>query len=73
MATSPSKEAPKEEQKAVEQPAVVEGEKANLRAVFGEIIHPFTAQKFDTGSNVTVTVDNWTLVQFQHGKLALAE
>lgn len=49
------------------------GEKYRLRAVYGLIVNPFTEDRFDTDLSKRVVADDWTIVQFNAGKLAITE
>ena len=52
-----------------ELPKLVEGEKALISAIYGDIINPNTLQRFTTDAIVPVVVDGWIAMQHECGKL----
>jgi hypothetical protein len=60
--------------KAAKAAGVVEGKKMLLTSVVGRLVHPYQVPlEFNTGAALSVVVDNWIMVQFEAGKLALAD
>lgn len=54
-------------------PTLELGKTVRLRAVHGDLIHPFLQPevRFETDKSQKVIVDSWTKIQFEAGKLAL--
>lgn len=44
----------------------------DISAVFGDVYHPFTQVKFETGAMTPHEIDDWVKAQIDGGKLKLA-
>jgi hypothetical protein len=66
----------KDEPKAAETklPALVEGKTALITSAVGRLIHPFQVPlEFNLGVITPVKVDRWVIIQYEAGKLKLAD
>ena len=50
-----------------------EPKKAHIRAVFGDIIHPYTETRFTTSASKVHEVDSWITIQLEAGKIVVED